>query len=83
MKTATGAEPMGVRVQFGFLGLPPERQVRLTTWERFHTGGCNPSAFNCVVVGERCDSSRSHLIYVLGVTPWLLQNSSIAMAAAC
>ena len=30
-------------------------------WERFHTGGCNPSAFNCVVVGERCDSLRSHL----------------------
>ena len=30
------------------------------TWERFHTGGCNPSAFNCVVVGERCDSLRSH-----------------------
>ena len=31
-----------------------------STWERFHTGGCNPSAFNCVVVGERCDSLRSH-----------------------
>ena len=42
------------------------------SWERFHTGGCNPSAFNCVVAGERCDSLRSHLIHVLGVTVALL-----------
>ena len=32
----------------------------LTVGERFHTGGCNPPAVNCVVVGERCDSLRSH-----------------------
>ena len=35
-------------------------EVSSLVWERFHTGGCNPSAFNCVVVGERCDSLRSH-----------------------
>ena len=46
------------------------------TWERFHTGGCNPPAINCVVVGERCDSLRSHFrktqTYVSGVTVALL-----------
>ncbi len=40
--------------------------------ERFHTGGCNPSALNCVVAGERCDSLRSHLLHVSGVTVALL-----------
>ena len=45
------------------------------SWERFHTGGCNPSAFNCVVAGERCDSLRSHFCkhtHVSGVTVALL-----------
>ncbi len=37
-----------------------EFRLMMKSWERFHTGGCNPSALNCVVVGERCDSLRSH-----------------------
>ena len=41
-------------------------------WERFHTGDCKSPAINCVVVGERCDSLRSHLIHVSGVTVALL-----------
>ena len=39
---------------------PTASAFESTFWERFHTGGCNPSAFNCVVVGERCESLRSH-----------------------
>ena len=55
LKTAAGKTVVG--------SSPTASACSMDTWERFHTGGCNPSAFNCVVAGERCDSLRSHFIH--------------------
>ena len=63
-KTVVGSSPTASARRLSVLKVNTCR-LFLTVGERFHTGGCNPPAVNCVVVGERCNSLRSHCSFVL------------------
>ncbi len=52
LKTAAGQTVVG--------SSPTASAFRRSLRERFHTEDCISSAITCVVVGERCDSLRSH-----------------------